>query len=587
MNEPNENYNQNDNDNIAFATETTETHENINAIDMSDPKQLQLIQKRMLEGKSFRAPHTETCPDDVYESWRTSFMNSMHDDPKGIAKVFQYVWYDDEDEIDASTARFGAACDVDQLVKMIQRGQIKRENITYKGVGNVDGHPSRTAWTGIASLTNADYRIVKEEIKDNSGNTIETLEPLDDHKIKILDQIAIYLTGDFFKNKYTKNGVVEKGGPLKTYFDNYETIFKALRAAHEEGVNCVPMDMIDPFKDGAYCSYQTIMQAMKRRYNRCQTHETMIDWFKKIDKIVAMKCPMEFKVQRMRTTLKKLFFPAAGPFPECSDFPGDKIVQLHPDEFTCSMAFLVGYIFMDKLIPRNRWEKVQKEFYHEIEGKVTYRSWNQNRLELWRKMDDEIRSKSQTSVARNINNINLDSTTVDPNDVNNYMNYVKQKQFQNRRPNQNQLKKSNQSGFRFGQGQGKPRAPPNRQFGAKESVPTRLKKYLCRNCSSWAGCNKYHPPPFGGGPGTNCPYDKNGSKRKDKSGNPFKFINSIEGVAVENIEVEDFRDIFNITDDNDMLTYEEEEVENENVNYAANQMLREALEQDFFDPNTE
>ena len=597
MNEPDENgdntdnYNHHDNDDngIAFTTnDTTTTTTTINQIDMNDPKQYQLLQRRMLEGKSFRAPSTDTCPDDVYESWRTSFMNQLHDDPKGIAKVFQYVWYDDEDGIDSNTARFGAACDVDQLVKMITTGQIKRDSISYTGPGNVDNKPSRKAWSEIAQLTNVDYRLVKEEIKDNSDNVIETLEPLKDHKIVILDQIAIFLTGGFYKTKYTKNGVVEKGGPLRAYFENYDTIFKALRAAHEEGVNCVPMDMIDSFKDGAYCSYNVVMQAMKRRYNRCQTHETMIDWFKKIDKIVAMKCPMEFKVQRMRTTLKKLYFTGVEPYPECADFPGDKITQMNPDEFTCPMAFLVGYIFMDKHIPRNRWEKVQKEFYHEIEGKVTYKTWNENRLELWRKMDDEIRSKAQSNVARNVNLIDLDGTMVDPNDVNSCINYVKQKQLQKRRQQSNQQprQRPQQQYYqdnRFNRSS-KPKPPPNKQFGTKETIPSRLRKYLCRSCSSWAGCNKYHVGPYGGGPGTKCPYDRNGNKRVDKNGKPFPFIKMIEGVAVENIQMEDYRDIFNINDSNDNLEYEEDvDDQNDNVNYAqaANQMLRDALGQEY------
>ena len=79
-------------------------------------------------------------------------MNALSNDPKGIAKNFQYVWYDDEEALDNSTARFGVARDLDQLVKMIVTGQIKRENINYTGPGNVGGHPSKTAWATIATI---------------------------------------------------------------------------------------------------------------------------------------------------------------------------------------------------------------------------------------------------------------------------------------------------------------------------------------------------------------------------------------------------------------------------------------------------
>ena len=430
-------YNNSNDDNIDAPNDT------VNVLDVNDPKHIQMYQKRMLEGRSFRAPSTQEIPDDIWESWRTAFMSGIRDDPKGISKVFKYVWYNDEEALDNSTARFGVAKDVDQLVKMIQTGQLQREEIAYKGYGNVDGHPSKTAWAAIGALTNADYRLVKEEIKDNDGNVTRTLDPLENNKIDIMDQIVVYLTGDFYSTKYTVNGIITRGEPLKVYFAQYDEIFKALRAAHEEGVNCVPLDMIDSFKDGVYCNYNTIMKAMKRRYNRCRTHETLMDWFRKIDKIVEMRCPMEFKVQKLRSTLKKLFL-TGNSFPTCADFPGDRLTQANPDEFTPSMAMLVAYILFDKLIPRYLWDKIQKEFYHEIEGKATYENWHKNRLELWRKMDDEIRLKNK-NVARNINSITLDNQTFDSNDVNAVMNYLK-----NRPRNQQQQQQPRQSGNRFG-----------------------------------------------------------------------------------------------------------------------------------------
>ena len=553
--------------------------------DPNNEQHMQIVRKRMLEGKSFRAPSTNECPDDIWESWRTSFMSCLRDDPKGISKVFRYVWYDDEEGLDNSTARYGVAQDFEQLVKMITTGQIKREDITYKGVGNVNGHPSKTAWSSIAALKGADYRLVKEEVRDPDTDAVtQTLEPLADHKLDIIDQIIIFLTGDFYRNLYTVGGVVTRGGPWKEYVAHYDEIFKALRSAHEEGNNCVPIDMSDAFKDGVYGNYSTIMKAMKRRYNRCRTHETMTDWFRKIDKIVELKCPMEFKVQKLRSTLKKLFFGDESAFPTCSDFPGDKVTQMYPEEFTPSMAMLVAYILFDKLISRNQWEKVQREFFHEIEGKATYDNWHKNRLELWRKMDDEIRSKSRSNVAQNINNLTLDGTNLDPNDVNEFVNYIKNRQqpLRNRQAPPRYNANARQ-GLRNGQGPNRPRPNPNRQFGQKESIPNRLKKFLCRSCSSWAGVNKYHEGGFGGGPDSKCPFDRNGNKRLDRNGKPFKFIKYLEGLDVDNIPVEDYKTVFNIENDYETegLEYEEDDEGdqgcNDHLNYAANQMLQEAL----------
>ena len=65
-----------------------------------------------------------------------------------------------------------------------------------------------------------------------------------------------------------------------------------------------------------------------------------------------------------------------------------------------------------------------------------------------------------------------------------------------------------------------------------------LRKMLCRNCSRWAGENKYHLGPYGGTPDSMCPYDDKGRPRTG-----FKFIRAYYGTAVNEIGVEDYREM--------------------------------------------
>ena len=65
-----------------------------------------------------------------------------------------------------------------------------------------------------------------------------------------------------------------------------------------------------------------------------------------------------------------------------------------------------------------------------------------------------------------------------------------------------------------------------------------LRKLLCRNCSRWAGENKYHHGPYGGTPESMCPIDDKGRPRTG-----FKYIRMFYGSDINEIGVEDYRDI--------------------------------------------
>ena len=67
---------------------------------------------------------------------------------------------------------------------------------------------------------------------------------------------------------------------------------------------------------------------------------------------------------------------------------------------------------------------------------------------------------------------------------------------------------------------------------------TGLRRLLCRNCSRWAGENKYHNGPYGGTSDSNCPYDDKGRSRPG-----YGFIRAYYGTDVNLIDVESYLEL--------------------------------------------
>ena len=94
-------------------------------------------------------------------------------------------------------------------------------------------------------------------------------------------------------------------------------------------------------------------------------------------------------------------------------------------------------------------------------------------------------------------------------------------------------------------------------------IRSRLNQLECRNCSKWARTPKYHHGPYGGGPTSNCPYDRTGRPRPG-----YAFIKQIEGQEVSQIDQDSQDETDIVYDDNPFLLDEDEDENDSNLNHV-------------------
>lgn len=508
----------------------------VNNFDVKNDSHMNLIYRRMVAGQCFRLPNSPTCPDDIFESWIATFLNEASDDPEGKSRSFRFSWRQDrKGDQDVPIVKYFCAQNITGLIDIAQNsGYINRTNIRLDD----NTVPALSKWKEALKINI--FTPVKIDKNEAAGIPAD-IPATNSAYLSIFDGIVNYLTGGFYKGGLNSNA----GFVTQKYFSDYSDNLKVLKYAYKTGSETIPVDMLPSLKEGTYHDYTALIAAVKRRYQRGYTQETMVDWFRKIDEALTNKCPTEFKIQRLRTLLEPKFITDPSKFPTCSDFEGDSVTQRYPEEFSPMIASLLHYITLSSEVPRSDWDKIQRLFHLEIKGKGTYLSWHENRSELYRVIDEyKATNKSVNQVHDNINAIRRGQfrpnrgrglSRPKPNNQN-FQNY------QNFSPNKNVYRPPQ----RQPQYQQQRRPQPPRNSQGQNSNENRLRRLLCMHCSRCAGTNKYHQGPWGGGPSSNCPYDKNGRRRPG-----LRFLARIFGENVNEVSVEHYQDI-----DNEGLEYE-------------------------------
>ena len=469
--------------------------------------------KRLIaQGRCFKLPSTPTISDDLYQSWLFTFMTEVKDDVNEISRSFRYMWCDEDENIDATKVAYGIPGSPSQVAKMIKANQIT--------IDMLDPKPTAANWDKVKKMTDSAWalqNVANEDVATKDSKPIlikETEKPVR----KIFDQIINLISNNFYEAAAALEWTGEMpGGVAQLFFDDHRTILKIIRSAHAEGNKFLPNDMVTSWNKGVYKSYKQVIAAVKRRYGRCQTQDSMMDFFRKLDNAFEKKTRHEFKLQELKNVIEKHLIVDPSEFPTCSDFENDSLTQTHPEGFTCMIVSLLQYIMLKNEVPKNKWDELQKDYVGTFNGKPTYKNWHENRKDFWLKLD-EITNITHKESINNVEDTEGNCTYDDQDDeIDEILAIVKrrrQKQ-QNGRTTRRNYANNTTNNNNFRNSATKNRFTPNYNRNtavnkniskpSKQSLRQRVASLLCLHCSRIAGVNKYHEGPYGGGPDSLCP----------------------------------------------------------------------------------
>ena len=516
-------------------------------------------QRLIAQGRCFKLPSSSTISDDLYQSWLFTFMTEVKDDVNEISRSLRYMWNDEDENIDATKVAYGIPGSAGQVVKMIKAGQITAEML--------DPKPNATNWDKVKKVTDGTWTLLGVANEESTTREAKPflVKPTEKPVRLIFDQIINFISNNFYEAAAALEWSGEMpGGVAQLFFDDHKTILKIMRSAHAEGNKFLPNDMVASWNKGVYKSYKQVIAAVKRRYGRCQTQDSMMDFFRKLDNAFARKTRHEFKLQELKNIIEKHLITDPAEFPHCSDFENDSTVQSHPEGFTCMIVSLLQYMMIKNEVPKNKWDDLQKEYVSTFNGKPTYKKWHENRKDFWTKLDEAtniLHKESINNVENDAENGTYDDQEDDIDEILAIVKRRRQKQQQNGRntkrnyanntTNNNNHFRNNSNKNRFVPSYNRNTAGKSKPMISKQSMRQRVASLLCLHCSRIAGVNKYHEGPYGGGPDSLCPYDKEGRKRPGKT-----FVSHIFDTSVNELGIPDLKEA-----EAEGLVYEEEKEE--------------------------
>lgn len=133
--------------------ESADYDNELNALNPSDPGDMAQYNRLLIQGKCVKLPNTETISDEIYQNFLTGFLSDIQNDEHERAKVFRFMWKNEDENISSEGVPYGVPGDIEDIVRLIKMNRIKRTDISPT--------PETPTWNKVLNLT-ADKWCVKE-----------------------------------------------------------------------------------------------------------------------------------------------------------------------------------------------------------------------------------------------------------------------------------------------------------------------------------------------------------------------------------------------------------------------------------------
>ena len=337
-------------------------------------------------------------------------------------------------------------------------------------------------------------------------------------------------------------------------FQEATIVRKALSKFQNTAKRFILSDLADAFTNGKYTNWTNLTNSIRRAFNIKEEKRTMSNLFNRIHTAATSTVNMENKIDTLADIAREIAITDGKDFFRPRDFDGDMSQTMsQPEQVGPLVHTLLEYIVIRENVPMTKWEQTQTDFERKLMSGWSYRSWHENRSQLYELVDKVKKDNSRVaSVGINHNDVNTNDGDID-SAVNNGYNNINPADgnvcpvF----PRHGKQPRRSYNNDHNGRNHTQPPISQEDRRRANQQAP-RKRHCLCLNCSHYHP-NKltvYHPEGSGfGGKGKYCLFDADGKERNDARGrniqaigNDFTFIEA-DGVYPIMADIEMFDQI--------------------------------------------
>ena len=462
----------------------------------------EILRKSLHTGTIFALRNNLIMDEDKLRCWQSSFLSQFDPNEQFIVKQFVFLWREDDyenqhaplagfpssteeiqwlfvnDRLDASS--FSPVLTDEEMNVILSRSLVSEPNVKHSQVE-------------LSKNQNAEQESQNCSICGGS-----CVNKCTEHR-RIMNKVIHQITGGLYKSTtqaFTDAPMIRR--TLLTFINSMRRYLLP---------NLVP-----EFDYGGFRNFNDVMNTIRRCYGIDEERRTMAGLFRLIQKIANNKMNTECKMYCMKDIVRKIAIKKEKDFIAAIDRPDQVPEAMKPERYGPLVNTLLTYIIMRENVPAAKWEAIQSSFEAKIQNGWSYRSWHENRPELYRIIDGYTQSVSRVE--------NPDEEETQP----------PSKSAKNDFSNQNQPADPDRKGYLASVDH----SPQAKQDDFYSDQPPKMQTHMnpseqyveCINCSVHSSpmtpLTIYHPKYAGNeGFGACCMYDRDGLKREPADGSKW------------------------------------------------------------------
>ena len=481
-----------------------------------------LIRKSLHAGHVYQLTHTRKETASSLRNWFENFLSLFEVEEQTFIQKVQFLWR----KGDILNAQRGLLFPANrqQLAMIFKQNRLARDMFDPPLTNNE-----------VALITQADGEELNYAVKIENTNPIcatcrkDCVGTCVGHRL-VFDRVMSHIT----KGLYTT---------APEAFKDAANVRKALSKFQNTAKRFILQELADAFDNGKYTNWTNLTNSIRRAFNIKEEKQTMSNLFTRIHTAATKAVNMENRIDSLADIAREIAITDERDFFRPMDFDGDMSQTMsQPEQVGPLVHTLLEYIVMRETVPMTKWEQTQTDFERKLQSGWSYRSWHENRSQLYELVDKFKKDSGKVAAVGNHIDVNTndgdgyptvnigdtnpaDDTDPDGNVCPVFPRHGKQTR---RSPNMD----------RHGRNHNQPPISQEDRRRANQQAP-RKRHCLCLNCSHYHP-NKltvYHPEGSGfGGKGKYCLFDADGKERNDARGRNIQAIgNELEFIDADGV----------------------------------------------------